>query len=157
MDKKGVRSEQEMRITLRRLALEFGVDITPAQGLAGLELEAWLGQAEDRLFEQLYKELRSQGNIMEWKVIASKEGTTQKVYAGWEKEVFRGQPPRVDGWSIVLVVESQSSKLVTGHMTFPERAQFEFAGSLEQMLKAIREAEGGRALFAESQFEFSRM
>lgn len=56
---KGARTEEEMQITLRRLALEFEVDTAPAQGLAGLELEAWLDQVEDRLFEQLYAGLHA--------------------------------------------------------------------------------------------------
>ena len=54
MTVKGARSETEMHITLRRLALEFGIDTTSAQALAGLELEAWLNEAEDRLFLDLY-------------------------------------------------------------------------------------------------------
>ncbi len=40
-------------IMLRRLRLEFGVDTTPAQGLEGAALDAWLYQAEDDLFERL--------------------------------------------------------------------------------------------------------
>lgn len=59
MTAKGERSEQEMQITLRRLALEFGVDIVPAQGLDGLKLEAWLSQTENKLYEQLHAELRA--------------------------------------------------------------------------------------------------
>lgn len=93
---------------------------------------------------------------MEWKVITPMEGATQMVFAGWEKEVFRGQPPRVDGWSIVLAIEFQDSEQVAGLMKFPERAKFEFKGSFGEMLKVIREAEGSRALFDESQFDFWR-
>lgn len=93
---------------------------------------------------------------MKWKVITPKEGATQMVYAGWEKEVVHGQPSRVDGWSIVLAVESQESELVTGRMQFPERANFCFDGNFAQMLKVMEQAEGGRALFAESSFEFWR-
>ena len=40
------RSQEEMQITLARLADVFGVDTTTAQGLAGAELAAWLEQAE---------------------------------------------------------------------------------------------------------------
>lgn len=100
---------------------------------------------------------------MNWKVISPIEENkqtqtqTQMVYAGYEVEVFRGQPPRVDGWSIVLAVESQDAELVTGHMKFPERAHFEFDGSFAQMLKVMQQAEGGRALFALSSFTFWRM
>ena len=36
------RSQEEMQITLARLADVFGVDTTTAQGLAGAELAAWL-------------------------------------------------------------------------------------------------------------------
>lgn len=93
---------------------------------------------------------------MKWKVIAPQEGSTQMVYAGWE-EVFRGQPPRVDGWSVVLAVESQGGGRVTGHMKFPEWAHFEFEGDFGQMLATMRKAEGGRALFNKEQFEFWRM
>lgn len=93
---------------------------------------------------------------MKWKVISPKEGDKQMVYAGWEKEVYRGQPPRVDGWSIVLEIETSESTLVTGRMVFPERAHFEFVGNLGQMLEVARGAEGGRALFAEGKFEFWR-
>lgn len=57
MTAKGERSEQEMQITLRRLALEFGVDIVPAQGLDGLKLEAWLSQAENKLYLWYSREL----------------------------------------------------------------------------------------------------
>ena len=40
-------------IMLRRLRLEFAVDTTPAEGLEGVDLDAWLYQAEDELFERL--------------------------------------------------------------------------------------------------------
>ena len=48
------RSQEEMQITLQRLAYVFGVDTTPAQGRAGAELAAWLDAAEDKVF---YREL----------------------------------------------------------------------------------------------------
>ena len=38
---------------LRRLSAEFDVDVTPAQGLVGADLDAWIERAEDELFEEL--------------------------------------------------------------------------------------------------------
>ncbi|WP_156391461.1 hypothetical protein [Acidovorax sp. Root70] len=49
-----------MQITLQALVLQFGVDAAPARGLRGLELEAWLNQVEDELFEQLCSSLNEQ-------------------------------------------------------------------------------------------------
>jgi len=60
MATKHARSDQEMQITLQTMALQFGVDITPARGLRGSELEAWLNQAEDELFDQLCSGLNEQ-------------------------------------------------------------------------------------------------
>lgn len=40
-------------IMLRRLGLEFDVDTTPATGLEGAALDAWIERAEDDLFERL--------------------------------------------------------------------------------------------------------
>ncbi|MHB8123814.1 MAG: hypothetical protein ACYDG4_16925 [Desulfuromonadaceae bacterium] len=40
-------------IMLTRLRLEFDVDTTPADGLEGAALDAWIEQAEDELFERL--------------------------------------------------------------------------------------------------------
>ena len=54
------RSQEEMQITLQRLADVFGVDTTPAQGLAGAELAAWLDAAEDRVFHRELAELQRQ-------------------------------------------------------------------------------------------------
>lgn len=54
------RSQEEMQITLQRLAGEFNVDTTPAQGLAGAELAAWLDAAEDRVFHRELAELQRQ-------------------------------------------------------------------------------------------------
>lgn len=56
MSQKGARSEQEMQITLRRLAQEFGENTAPAEGLTGAALAVWLDQAEDDLFEKLIGE-----------------------------------------------------------------------------------------------------
>jgi hypothetical protein len=46
-----------MQITMQALVLRFGVDAAPARGLCGSELEAWLNQAEDELFDRLCSEL----------------------------------------------------------------------------------------------------
>ena len=54
------RSQEEMQLTLQRLATEFNVDTTPAQGLAGAELAAWLDAAEDRVFHRELAELQRQ-------------------------------------------------------------------------------------------------
>ena len=54
------RSQEEMQLTLARLAGEFNVDTTPAQGLAGAELAAWLDAAEDRVFHRELAELQKQ-------------------------------------------------------------------------------------------------
>ena len=40
-------------IMLRRLSAEFDVDVTPAHGLEGAALDAWIERAEDDLFERL--------------------------------------------------------------------------------------------------------
>jgi hypothetical protein len=40
-------------IMLTRLRLEFDVDTTPADGLDGAALDAWIELAEDDLFERL--------------------------------------------------------------------------------------------------------
>ena len=54
------RSQEEMQITMQRLADVFGVDTTPAQGLAGAELAAWLDAVEDKLFHRELAELQRQ-------------------------------------------------------------------------------------------------
>ena len=54
------RSQEEMQLTLARLAGEFNVDTTPAQGLAGAELAAWLDAAEDKVFHRELAELQRQ-------------------------------------------------------------------------------------------------
>ena len=41
---------------LRSLREHFNVDTTPAEGLTGPELQAWLYRAEDELFERLMAE-----------------------------------------------------------------------------------------------------
>ena len=40
-------------IMLTRLRREFDVDTTPADGLDGAALDAWIERAEDDLFERL--------------------------------------------------------------------------------------------------------
>ena len=47
-------------LMLRRLSLEFGVDVAPAEGLTGAALDTWLYQAEDDLFERLIADRRAQ-------------------------------------------------------------------------------------------------
>lgn len=47
------------RILIDRLRLEFGLDTAPAELLAGAELDAWIHEAEDRLFEDLIQSLNS--------------------------------------------------------------------------------------------------
>ena len=48
-------------IMLTRLRLEFDVDTTPADGLEGAALDAWIELAEDDLFERLTA--KEQGNV----------------------------------------------------------------------------------------------
>ena len=55
-----MRTEAEMQITLKTLQQDFGVDITRAQGLHGLELQAWLEAAEDEVFEREHAVLIAQ-------------------------------------------------------------------------------------------------
>ena len=55
-----VRSQEEMQLTLQRLADVFGVDTTPAQGLSSAELAAWLDAAEDKVFYRELAELQRQ-------------------------------------------------------------------------------------------------
>jgi len=57
MATRSTRSDEEMQITMQALVLRFGVDAAPARGLCGSELEAWLNQAEDELFDRLCSEL----------------------------------------------------------------------------------------------------
>ena len=45
---------------LETLRLEFGVDTSPAAGLTGEALRAWLEAAEDAVFEREHAELRAQ-------------------------------------------------------------------------------------------------
>ena len=54
------RTQEEMQLTLQRLADVFGVDTTPAQGLAGADLAAWLDAAEDKVFYRELAELQRQ-------------------------------------------------------------------------------------------------
>lgn len=60
MATKQARRDEEMQITLQALTLQFGMYIAPAQGLHGSELEAWLNQAEDELFDHLCSDLNRQ-------------------------------------------------------------------------------------------------
>jgi hypothetical protein len=54
------RTADEMQLTLARLAGEFGVDIAPAQGLAGAALASWLELMEDEVFQRELAELQRQ-------------------------------------------------------------------------------------------------
>ena len=55
-----VRTQEEMQLTLQRLADVFGVDTTPAKGLSSAELAAWLDAAEDKVFYRELAELQRQ-------------------------------------------------------------------------------------------------
>ena len=55
-----IRTQEEMQLTLQRLADVFGVDTTPAQGLSSPELAAWLDAAEDKVFYRELAELQRQ-------------------------------------------------------------------------------------------------
>ena len=65
---------------LRSLRERFGVDVSPAEGLTGPELQAWLYRAEDELFERLRAELGAQTADRE---LARDELATQ--YESWRK------------------------------------------------------------------------
>lgn len=52
---------EAMQIMLQRLKAE-GVDIGPAEALEGPELEAWIDQAEEALFQRLYAEFKDARN-----------------------------------------------------------------------------------------------
>jgi hypothetical protein len=82
----------------------------------------------------------------------------KQIHAGWQcPGRFPGEPPRVDGWSIVLDnIESKSLRETHGRMIFPERASFEFEGSVDKMVRELKKAEGGRAIFAIKGFTFWR-
>ena len=43
-------------LMLRRLSLEFGVDVAPAEGLTGAALDMWIDAAADELFLRLMAE-----------------------------------------------------------------------------------------------------
>lgn len=91
---------------------------------------------------------------MKWKVIKT-EGN--EIHAGWETPDPRpGAPARVDGWSLWFKLDEIENDCVKGRIEFPERGFFEFDGSIEKMLKVIKEHEGGRAIFSAPGFEFWR-
>ena len=48
------------RLNLETLRLEFGVDTSPAAGLTGEALRAWVDAADDAVFEREHAELRAQ-------------------------------------------------------------------------------------------------
>lgn len=85
------------------------------------------------------------------------ETETRQIHAGWQVSGrFPEEPPRVDGWSVVLEIASESSDQTHGRMVFPERAGFEFAGSVSQLVRELEKAEGGRAIFAMQGITFWR-
>ena len=43
-------------LMLRRLSLEFGVDVAPAEGLTGAALDMWIDAADEALFLRLMAE-----------------------------------------------------------------------------------------------------
>lgn len=55
-----MRTDEEMKITLETLRLDFGVDTAPALELHGEELAAWLERVQDEVFEREHAELRAQ-------------------------------------------------------------------------------------------------
>ena len=55
-----MRTEHEMAITLAALRDSFGVAVSPAAGVLGQEMTAWLEHAEDAVFEREHAELRAQ-------------------------------------------------------------------------------------------------
>ena len=65
---------------LLRLNLEFGVDTTPAEGLTGPELQAWIDAADEALFLRLRAELAAQTADRE---LARDELAAQ--YESWRK------------------------------------------------------------------------
>ena len=52
-----------MKITLETLMLDFGVDVTPAEGLHGTELQQWLERVEDEVFEREHSEFSRQAVV----------------------------------------------------------------------------------------------
>lgn len=100
---------------------------------------------------------------MKWivKAIADvKDGAkteTKQIHAGWELPGrFPGEPARVDGWSVVLEIASESPSQTHGRMIFPEHAGFEFEGSVSKLVRELKKAEGGRAIFAMQGITFWR-
>jgi hypothetical protein len=52
-------TDESTLLTLKRLNLEFGVDISGAEGLSGAELQAVCERLEDQLFERQMTERRA--------------------------------------------------------------------------------------------------
>ena len=52
-------------LMLRRLSLEFGVDVAPAEGLTGAALDMWIDAAEDELFLRLMAEREKERGTVE--------------------------------------------------------------------------------------------
>lgn len=100
---------------------------------------------------------------MEWiakaTVVASgPDQGVRQVIAGWlHPGRFPGEPARVDGWSIVLNIDSETLGQTHGSMIFPERAAFEFEGGVDKLVRELKKAEGGRAIFAMAGITFWRI
>lgn len=62
----------------------------------------------------------------------------------------------MDGWSVVLEIAMESPGQTHGRMIFPERAGFEFEGSVVKLVHKLKKAEGGRAIFAMQGITFWR-
>lgn len=84
------------------------------------------------------------------------EAAETKVYGGWQLPAQGSWPARVDGWSIVFSVDAETSGSVSGRLVFPERAAFEFAGSLAAMARALEKGGAERAAFRMDEFTFIR-
>lgn len=95
---------------------------------------------------------------IKWIVKATVDEGTKQVIAGWQHPGrFPGEPARVNGWSIVLNIDSETLGQTHGSMIFPERAAFEFEGGVDKLVRELKRAEGGRAIFAMRGITFWRI
>jgi len=82
---------------------------------------------------------------------------TKQIHAGWEiPGRFPGDPSRVNGWSVVLEIVSENPRETNGSLIFPERAGFEFEGGVAKLVRELKKAEGGRAIFSMQGITFWR-
>lgn len=79
-----------------------------------------------------------------------------RVCGGWQIPSQGIWPARVEGWSIVLSIDEETSDSVSGRLVFPERAAFEFAGSRAAMVRALEKSGAERAAFRMDEFTFIR-